>query len=248
MRRLITFGVAIVLISSAFAQLDPVGIIIRLIFRRGAQQRPVSVSRVIHPDQKAELQKLDPVHLGQKCENWAWAAGLEASLRMQGVNLSQNYWVVKANGGEVCDDRPVSLEKISKLIDGKYVLEDGRKVLLESSTIAGAPAAVDPLILATRAGRPLIFLWKGHPYLYSGMTYHELIYGTGQREFEVQEIKLLDPFQSPDKQMVSFKPATDNPADINGLLDIKATPIEPQSWLHPEKELENPQDIYFPKK
>lgn len=248
MRKLLILAAAGVLTTIATAQINPIDLVIRLIFRRGDDPKLVQVPRLVHPDQKAELPKLEAARAAQKCENWAWAAGLETSLRLQGVHLPQNYWVMKANGGEVCDDRPVNLEKISKMIDGKYVLDDGRKVILESTTIKGAPTAVDPLIVATRAGRPLVFLWKGHPYLYTGMIYHEMVYATGQRVFEVQEIKLLDPFAPAEKQAVSFKPATDDPAEINGLLDIKATPIEPQSWLHPEKELDKPQEIYFPKK
>jgi hypothetical protein len=249
MRKLPAIVVLLLIAAAAAAQLDPVAIIIRLIFRRGSQQQPVALHRMIHPNQKAELPKLDPVPARQKCQNWAWAAGLETSLRLQGVNsLPQNYWVMKANGGEVCDDRPVDLGKISKLIDGKYVLDDGRKVLLESYAVAGVPTAVDPLIVATRSGRPLVFLWKGHPYIYVGMTYHEVIWATGQRDYEVQEMKLLDPVAPAEKQAVSFNPVNDDPAEINGLLDIKATLIEPQSWLHPEKELDKPQEIYFPKK
>jgi len=248
MRKLSLFAALAILVSAAAAQVNPIGILISLILRRGPQKRPVSVTRVVHPDQKAELPEFTAVTAAQKCENWAWAAGLETSLRLQGVKLSQNFWVMKANGGEVCDDRPVSLEAIAKIIDGKYTLDDGRKVLLESATVAGVPTAVDPMVVTIRAGRPLIFLWKGHPYIYSGMTYHEAIYATGDHEFEVQEIKLLDPTAAPEKQAVSFKPATDDPAEINGLLDVKATLIEPQSWLHPEKELQDPQDIYFPKK
>jgi len=248
MRKLSLFAALIIMASLAAAQIDPIGIVIGLIFRRGPQKRPIAVTRLVHPDQKAELPEFAAVPAAQKCENWAWAAGLETSLRLQGVKLSQNYWIMKANGGEVCDDRPVNLEAIAKLIDGKYTLDDGRKVLLESATVTGVPTAVDPMVVTIRAGRPLIFLWKGHPYIYTGMTYHEAIYATGDREFEVQEIKLLDLAAPPDKQAVSFKPATDDPAEINGLLDVKATLIEPQSWLHPEKELENPQNIYFPKK
>ncbi|MCI0350557.1 MAG: hypothetical protein L0Z53_14125 [Acidobacteriales bacterium] len=250
MRKLTVIAALCLLTATALAQVNPVAIIIRLIFRgRGQQPRPLAIHRVVHPDQKAELPKVEPVSATQKCENWAWAAGLETSLRLQGIsNLPQNYWVMKANGGEVCDDRPVDLQKIAKLIDGKYTLDDGRKVLLESSTIMGVPTAVDPLIVATRAGRPLVFLWKGHPYIYVGMNYHEVVWATGQRDYEVQEMKLLDPIAAPEKQAVAFNPVNDDPAEINGLLDIKATLIEPQSWLHPEKELLNPQEIYFPKK
>ena len=247
MRKLSLLAAIVLLAGIAVAQVNPVDILIRLIFRR-TDQKKLAITHVVHPNQTVEIANLAPVAARQKCENWSWAAGIETSLRVQSVNLPQNYWIMKANGGEVCDDRPVSLEAISKLIDGKYTLEDGRKVVLESSTVAGAPTVVDPLIVATRAGRPLIFLWKGHPYLYRGMTYHELIYATGQREFEVQEIKLIDPAAAPEKQAASFNPAIDNPAEIDGLLDVRATPVEPQSWLHPEKELEHPQDIYFPKK
>src|SRR5262249_38753157 len=143
MRKLTVIAALALIAAFAAAQArDPVSTIIRLIIRRGSEPRPVNLHRVVHPDQKAELPKLDAVSATQKCENWAWAAGLETSLRLQGVsNLPQNYWVMKANGGEVCDDRPVDLAKISKMIDGKYTLDDGRKVVLESSTIAGVPTA-----------------------------------------------------------------------------------------------------------
>lgn len=248
-RKFSAFSAIILVAAIASAQLNPVDLIIRLIFRPGAKQERLAMNRVIHPDQRAELAKMDAVSATQKCENWAWAAGLETSLRLQGVSsLPQNYWVMKVNGGEVCDDRPVDLAKISKAIDGKYTLDDGRKVVLESSMISGVPTAVDSLIVPTRSGRPLVFLWKGHPYIYVGMRYHEIVWATGQRDFEVQEMKLIDPVAAPDKQMISFNPASDDPAEINGLLDIKATPMEPQSWLNPERELEKPQEIYFPKK
>jgi hypothetical protein len=248
MRKLCSLAAATLLVSMASAQINPVDIIIRLIFRHGTQQQRVTVTRTVHPDQIAEIPNLTATRAAQKCENWGWAAAVETSLRAQGVKLPQNYWVMKANGGEVCDDRPVNLETVSKLIDGKYTLDDGRKVILESTMVRGAPTVVDPLIVAPRAGRPLIFLWKGHSYLYSGMKYHEVIYATGQRDFEVQEIKLLDPFGAPDNQAASFQAASDDPADIGGLLDVRAIPVEPQSWLHPEKELDHPQEIYFPKK
>ena len=97
MRKLLTLAAATLLVSIAAAQINPIDIIIRLIFRRGTQQQRVTVTRTVHPDQIAEIPNLAAIRATQKCENWSWAAAVETSLRAQGVKLPQNYWVMKAS-------------------------------------------------------------------------------------------------------------------------------------------------------
>src|SRR5579864_4237879 len=91
------------------------------------------------PEQTAEITDLVSTITKQKCENWAWAAGLETILKKQGVDIPQNYWVMKADGGEVCKDEMPKLESLSKLINGEYKLDDGRKVRLEVEAVLGPP-------------------------------------------------------------------------------------------------------------
>lgn len=198
--------------------------------------------------EKVGLPNLVGIAAKQACQNWAWAADVETILHTQNVNLDQNYWVMKADGGEVCKDQLANLAALGKVIDGEYVLADGRRVRLEATSIAGAPTNAGPLVLAPRVGRPLIFVWKGHPYLYRGMNYDEYVSGNGQRDFVVRQLELADPYySSAEKQIAAFDREKDDAAEINGMMDVVATPIEGSNWLHPEKELENPPEIYFPK-
>ena len=92
-------------------------------------------------DQQVELAELlSMAPAKQKCENWAWAAAVESILRAQKVPLAQSYWVTKADGGEVCKESATDLNALPKLINGSYVLDDGRKVRLVATLVAGAPA------------------------------------------------------------------------------------------------------------
>ena len=201
-----------------------------------------------HPDQTSEITDLVSATTKQKCENWAWAAGLETILKKQGVEIPQDYWVMKAEGGELCRDEMPRLEALTKLINGEYQLDDGRKVRLETLVAPGAPTGMDAMIDAPSKGRPMLFVWKGHSYLYRGIVYDETIAANGQRQFYVKQVELLDPFfDTQAKQSTLFDRDKDDPNDINGVVDVTVTPIEGSNWLHPEKELEHPTEIYFPK-
>ena len=197
------------------------------------------------PGKTAEIKDLVSEPAQQKCDNWAWAAALETALHAQHVQLSQSYWVMRADGGEVCKDGPTDLEALGKLITGEYTLDDGRKVRLRANAVEGAPTEMDALIVAPMTGRPLIFFWKDHAYVYRGLRYNELVASNGEREFEVLAVELLDPFyDTAAKQGALFERDKDDPAEINGMLDVTVTPIEGTDWLHPEKELERPTEIF----
>jgi len=201
-----------------------------------------------HPEQTTEIADLTSATAKQKCENWGWAAGVETILKEQGVNIPQNYWVIKADGGEVCKEEMPKLEALSKVITGAYRLDDGRQVRLEVEAVSGAPTDMDSMIDAPRHGRPMLFVWKGHPYVYRGLVYNEMIAANGQHQFDVLQVELLDPFfDTAAKQSALFDREKDDPNDIGGLMDVVVTPIEGTNWLHPELELEHPTEIYFPK-
>ena len=236
----LTFGIAI---SVAAGPLN------FLFFWRKPPQPKGGVSKMLRPDQKVELAELlSMAPAKQKCENWAWAAAVESILRAQEVPLAQSYWVTKADGGEVCKESATDLSALPKLINGSYVLDDGRKVRLVATLVAGAPAEMTAMLEGPRSGRPLLFVWKSHAYVYRGMAYDEMIAPNGQREFAIRQLKLLDPFfEGEQKQPATYDRDKDDPADINGMIDVVATPIEGPDWLHPEKELEKPSEIYFPK-
>ena len=184
----------------------------------------------------AELPSPAAATAAQKCENWAWAAGMETLLRTQDVALDQHYWVQKSDGGEICLETLASLEQLARVVTGEYVLDDGRKVRLEAHTAPGAPVNMDSIILSLRRGQPTLLLWKGHAYVLYGAVYDEYISPTGHRFFDIREIKLIDPFYVEDeRRLVSFLKDRDDPGDIGGTFEVTVTPITPTDWMHRDK-------------
>ncbi len=166
----------------------------------------------------------------QKCTNWAWAAAIEAMLRSQQVTIKQNAWVQKANYGEVCIDAAPTVEALAKVIDGPYVLDDGRHVRLESRYIAGVPTAPDDLIAPLRQGQPVLLFWKSRALVVRAVTYDEYIYPNGQRMFQIKEMKLVDPLLTGKEREASFVNGRDNPSEISGVFRVVVVEEKRFQW------------------
>ena len=190
------------------------------------KKKPVPL--MVRPGQAVDLPALPAVAARQKCENWAWAAALEGAVYVAaGASLPQGDWVLKAGGTEACLDVAPTPEQMRRAAEGEYGLEDGRKLRLELRFRPGAPTTVDDLIVAVQQRRPPLVFWRGHAYLLAGLTYDEFIAPTGSRFFEVRELRLLDPLAALDKKaverLVTFVRNRDDPAEIDGVLEVITT-------------------------
>src|SRR5438874_2536226 len=137
--------------------------------------------------QKAELASVPLIVAKQRCENWAWAAVLEAMLRMQGAGapLDQQYWIMRLHGGEICLPSAGNWQDMERFLARNYfVLDDGRKLRLEPQFRPGAPTSPDELVMAMRRGDPPMIVWRGHAYLLAGVSYDEQIAPNGARLIE----------------------------------------------------------------
>ncbi len=171
----------------------------------------------------------------QKCTNWAWAVALEAMLKAQQVTIKQNAWVIKAHYGELCIDDPPSLESLAKWVDGPYILDDGRHILLQSRIISGAPTIPDDLIAPLALGRPVLLFWKSRAMVVRAVTYDEYIYPNGQRMFQIKQMKLVDPLLTGKEREVSFENGRDDPADIAGAFLVEVVTETRPSWTGTNK-------------
>jgi hypothetical protein len=174
----------------------------------------------------------------QLCQNWTWAASVESMLAPTGVPLTQDDMVTRAEGGSVCKDRNPNFERMTRVLDGTYYLDDGHKVRVETRNVTGAPTVIDDILMSMKTQHPLILFWKGHAYLLKGVVYSEfLISSNGARVFEINELKLLDPTATKaEEREVSFLRDRDDANEIDGVMDVRVTPEDGQSWLHPETE------------
>ncbi|MGI9103236.1 MAG: hypothetical protein ACR2IF_12435 [Terriglobales bacterium] len=195
-----------------------------------AGKKPSAVPLMKLPPKTAEVAALALPPLGQKCANWAWASELEVMLKGQQVSLNQNYWVQKANGGEVCVETLPSLEDLTRLVDGAYVLDDGRKVRLVSKAIDGAPGIPDDVIGPLREGRPLLMFWKGRALAVRAVVYDEYIYPNGQRMFQIREMKMVDPLLPGKDGELGFVTGRDDASQITGIYRVVVEPVKTQPW------------------
>jgi hypothetical protein len=104
-----------------------------------AGKKPKTAPLLRLQDQNVELTVFWLPTPVQKCTNWAWAVAVEAMLKPQQVTIKQNAWVQKANYGEVCIDDAPSLESLAKLVNGAYVLDDGRHVAWSRTSSPARP-------------------------------------------------------------------------------------------------------------
>jgi hypothetical protein len=163
---------------------------------------------------------------GQRCENWAWMAAVQAMMSAQGVTYTQDALADKSYGGTMCVDTLPSLEQISLWLDGDYQLDNGTKFTLKTVRVTGAPTTIDDLIVNLRQQRPMLLVWKNHAYVLEGMVYNEFLHPTGSHRFEVQELRLVDPLapEDADSRHVTFTRADDDPNDIQGMLWLEIEP------------------------
>ena len=179
------------------------------------------------------------VHQAQQlCQNWTWAASVESLLAPTGVALTQDDMVTRAEGGSVCKDHSPTFEQMTRVLDGSYYLDDGHKVKLETRNVTGVPTVIDDILMSMKKQHPLILFWKGHAYLLKGVVYSEfLISSNGAKVFEINELKLLDPTATKaEERQVSFVRDRDDANEIDGVMDVRVTSDDGQSWLNPDSE------------
>ena len=196
----------------------------------GAKKKKVT-SVLLRAGVVDEVPSAVAVTASQKCENWAWAAGVETILHSQDVPLDQHYWVQKADGGEICLETLAPLAQLARVVNGEYVIGVGRKVKLEARFVVGAPVHTDAVIEGLRRGQPALMVWRGHAYVIYGVVYDVYVSPVGYKFFEVREIKLLDPFYDDGRRLTSFVRSRDDIAEIGGIFEITVTPNQPTDWL-----------------
>jgi len=174
-----------------------------------------------HPGLTADLEKPSLTIAQQKCENWAVAAGLETILKSQGVSLSQSFWVMRLNSGELCVDGMPSMEKLADTVNHEFVLDNGRHVQLELQFSAGAPVDLDSIIAGLRQQKPTLLLLRRHTYYLTGVTYDEYVGANNTRRFIIKVLRLADTFGG--GPGIVFTNGEDKTDDIEGVLDVSVT-------------------------
>jgi len=181
------------------------------------------------PDQHAEAAKIPPVRVSQNCQNFLWAAEIEFLARQQDVPLNQTEIADRAYGGG-CIDSTIDPDKFKSVVDGDHVLPDGSHVKLEMQITSGGPLSADDLLSELIAGRSFIVTWHGHPYIAISALWDDYVYAPAQRLHKVRELKLLDPANSGEKQIVLFKADPEELSQLGSSVRLVCTKITTNPW------------------
>jgi hypothetical protein len=185
-------------------------------------------------DQRVELanaaETLGAAH--RKCENYAWAAIVEAMMRQQQVPITQETWAERTSGGMKCYSTLDDYSSRAQALNGDYTLDSGRKVRIHADFIAGS-ASPDALIYSLQNGRPLLVVWNGRPYMLYGLVYDEMVHSSGKAHaFIIRELHLLDaalPADSP-KRAGILKKEKDDDTEIAGLSGVMSVSVDARNF------------------
>jgi hypothetical protein len=140
----------------------------------------------------------------QRCQNWCWAACIEAIFALHGYGVAQEAIVQKVFGDLVC--LPATGPDIAYAIDGEWVSEDGQyfsasaDVLWDSQYFFGQPDAIVQAAHELSNGNPLIIGALGHATVMTAMGYYLAANGA----YQIQEIIIRDPWpDSPNRRQLS---------------------------------------------
>lgn len=188
-----------------------------------ADKKKLQQAYLHKPDQSINLNPEDLATTSQQCESWAVAAGLEAMLRQQGVNLDRHFWLMRIYGGELCVTQVPSPESLARAVDGEFVLDDGRHVRLQLDFSSGAPSNIDSLLAGLENQRIALLIWRGHFYYLAGATYDEHVGRDGSRLYEIKELRLANTFAK--VPGIAFEKGRDDAAEIGGIVNVNVLPL-----------------------
>lgn len=120
----------------------------------------------------------------QECQNWCWAACIEAIFRIHGRNVSQGAIVDRLFGSPVCNTAtgPQIVGTINgqwRTVEGDYFYAQAAP-LLDLSFGVNNPQAAAQAMHELEAGNPLINGALGHATVLTAMTFLRDVYGQGQ--------------------------------------------------------------------
>ncbi len=177
-----------------------------------AQDEP---SYVFHPKQDVRVANL-PVLTAQSTDPSAvLAAALETILRDKAVCCGKDSALE-----DTVLAASTSLRELSAKLQGKHVMSDGRSVIVGAEYVPQNSITPNLMISALIDQHALLIKWKSHFYVLYGAIFDETVYSSGQRQFAVHKLLLLDPRFSDRRRQIEFNRDSDDWGKVEGLLAL----------------------------
>jgi hypothetical protein len=170
---------------------------------------------VFHPNQEVRVTDLPSLAASSNKPSAVLAAALETILHHKSVCCGKNSALEDA-----VLSAPLSLEELSAKLQGRHVLSDGRSVMVSAEYVPQSSITPDLMISALTDQHALLMEWKSHFYVLYGAIFDETIYTSGQRQFAVHKLLLLDPRFSDQRRETEFNRESDDWGSVQGFLTL----------------------------
>lgn len=124
---------------------------------------------------------------------------------------------------------PVSLKELSTKLQGRHLLSDGRAIVVTAEYVPQSSIGPGLIVASLRDQHALLLEWKSHLYVLYGAAFDETRdLGSGERDYAIRKLFLLDPRFSDQRRDVEFNRETDDWGGVQGLLTVSfAIPQSP---------------------
>ena len=125
---------------------------------------------------------------------------------------------------------PVSLKELSTKLQGRHPLSDGRAIMVTAEYVPQTSINPGLIVASLRDQHALLFEWRSHLYVLYGATFDETRdLGSGERDYAIRKLLLLDPRFSDQRKETEFNRETDDWGRVQGLLTVSFV-IPQSSW------------------
>ena len=193
-----------------------VGYSIALLFLVSCSAFGQEEAPVIHPSQEVRVNDL-PLRSAQSADSTAvLVAALETIFHDPGVCCGKN---------SALQDTGFSASPLKDLgarLAGKHYLSDGRPMTVTAEYMS--PDSINPsqIIGPLTHQQAILMAWNSHLYVLYGAVFDELLYPSGNRDYVIHKLLLLDTRYSDARREASFNRDTDDWAKVSGLLTLTA--------------------------
>jgi hypothetical protein len=185
-------------------------------------QQDIPAAQFFYPNQQIRVPGL-PVRVARADDRTAiLVAALETIVDNQEVCCGKDSALQDA----ALSADPLSLKEVSAQVQGRHLLSDGRPISVKAEYLTWDSINPAQIIAPLMNKQALLMEWKSQLYVLYGATFNETLYYSGEREYVIRKLFLLDVrFSGPRREAV-FNRESDNWKDVQGLLKLSV--IVPQ--------------------
>lgn len=117
---------------------------------------------------------------------------------------------------------PLSLKDVGGKLQGSHRLDDGRPITITAEYLVPDSINPDQIISSLLKNHALLMKWGSRLYVLYGAVFDEKLYYSGQRDYVIHKLLLLDVRFSDSRREIAFNRETDDWGKVQGLLTLRA--------------------------